>query len=242
MRCFKATIAYDGAYFSGYAKQPNKLGVQDKIESALNLLGIKSAVVAAGRTDKGVHANNQVLSFYAPKHWNADRLFSYLAPKLAPHIVLKKLEEKNFHARFDAQKRAYRYLLTKSLKTPFLAPYIACGDFGSLDLLNTALKQFIGKHDFSMFKKEGGALTNPKRIIFNAFAYKTSIMGHECMVFSIIGDAFLRSSVRLIIQACVQHSLEKITLAAITAQIHNIQAAIRTPIMANGLYLHRVYY
>ncbi len=94
MRCFKATIAYDGAYFSGYAKQPNKLGVQDKIESALNLLGIKSAVVAAGRTDKGVHANNQALSFHAPKHWNAAKLFHYLAPKLAPHIVLKKLEEK----------------------------------------------------------------------------------------------------------------------------------------------------
>ncbi len=82
------------------------------------------------------------------------KLFHYLAPKLAPHIVLKKLEEKNFHARFDAQKRAYRYLLTKNLKTPFLAPYIACGDYGSLDALNIALKQFTGKHDFSMFKKE----------------------------------------------------------------------------------------
>ncbi len=156
MRCFKATIAYDGAYFLGYAKQPSKLGVQDKIESALNALGIKSVVIAAGRTDKGVHANNQVLSFCAPKHWNAAKLFYYLAPKLAPHVVLKKLEEKNFHARFDAQKRAYRYLLTKNLKTPFLAPYIACGDYGSLDALNTALKQFTGKHDFSMFKKKAG--------------------------------------------------------------------------------------
>ncbi|MGN8392769.1 tRNA pseudouridine(38-40) synthase TruA [Helicobacter pylori] len=242
MRCFKATIAYDGAYFLGYAKQPNKLGVQDKIEGALNMLGIKSVVVAAGRTDKGVHANNQVLSFHAPKHWNADKLFYYLAPKLAPHIVLKKLEEKNFHARFDAQKRAYRYLLTKNLKTPFLVPYIACGDYGSLDLLNTALKQFTGKHDFSMFKKEGGATTNPNRIIFNALAYTAFIMGHECVVFKIIGDAFLRSSVRLIIQTCVQYSLEKITLAEIEAQIHNLKATIRTPIMANGLYLHRVYY
>ncbi len=132
--------------------------------------------------------------------------------------------------------------MTKNLKTPFLAPYIACGDYGSLDALNTALKQFTGKHDFSMFKKEGGATTNPNRIIFNAFAYKTFIMGHECVVFRIIGDAFLRSSVRLIIQACVQYSLEKITLAEIQAQINNLKATIRTPIMANGLYLHRVYY
>ncbi|GAA6930878.1 hypothetical protein AOH283_12260 [Helicobacter pylori] len=74
------------------------------------------------------------------------------------------------------------------------------------------------------------------------FAYKTFIAGHECVVFKVIGDAFLCSSVRLIIQACVQYSLGKITLAEIQAQIHNIKAAIRTPIMANGLYLHRVYY
>ncbi len=100
MRCFKATIAYDGAYFLGYAKQPNKLGVQDKIESTLNMLGIKSVVVAAGRTDKGVHANNQVLSFHAPKHWNADKLFYYLAPKLAPHIVLKKTRRKKLPCAF----------------------------------------------------------------------------------------------------------------------------------------------
>ncbi|WP_104748444.1 tRNA pseudouridine(38-40) synthase TruA [Helicobacter cetorum] len=242
MRYFKATIAYDGAYFLGYAKQPNKLGVQDKIESALNSLGIKSAVVSAGRTDKGVHANNQVLSFSTPKHWNTTNLFYYLAPKLAPHIILKKLEEKNFHARFDAKKRAYRYLLTKNLKTPFLSPYIACENYGPLDLLNTALKQFIGKHNFSLFKKEGGARTNPERTIFKAFAYETCIMGHKCVAFKIIGDAFLRSSVRLIVQASVAYSLQKITLIELQNQINNIKATIHTPIMANGLYLHRVYY
>ena len=115
---FSATVAYDGASFSGFAKQPGQLTVQGELEQALDLLFRRPVgVVCAGRTDAGVHARGQVVSFDIDEcelrgrtPYNLRRSLNALT---CEGIVVRAVEERprGFSARFDAQWREYKYFL-----------------------------------------------------------------------------------------------------------------------------------
>ncbi len=155
MANYRLDLAYVGTGFHGYASQPNVRTVQGELEAALaRVIGpVETAV--AGRTDKGVHAAAQVVSFRTDHDIDCPRLARSLNTQLGPAVAVLALAEvpDDFHARFSATGRAYRYrVLNREAPDPFLAattyhyrPPLALG------AMREAVQVLIGSHDFASF-------------------------------------------------------------------------------------------
>ncbi len=152
---YRLDLAYLGTGFHGYATQPNVRTVQDELESALERVIGPIVTVVAGRTDKGVHATGQVLSFHADREVDCVRLQRSLNTQLKPEVAVLSLAEvpDDFHARFSATGRAYRYrVLNREAPDPFLAAttyhYRAPLDLAAMQEAGPVL---LGIHDFASF-------------------------------------------------------------------------------------------
>jgi tRNA pseudouridine38-40 synthase len=197
-----AIVSYDGSRFLGLQSQKSSENtVIGKFVSALVNVGIFSKPVAAGRTDAGVHATYQPIAFDLPPFWvenlskfGADFLRTRLNASLAPYIYIKKLYGVNsdFHPRFDARKRAYRYVISTRI-SPFCADYTAFAPSIDAAKIKSAIKLFEGEHDFSMFKKTGSETKSNVRRIFNAYAYEKDGL----FVMKFVANGFLRSQIRM---------------------------------------------
>lgn len=155
MANYRLDLAYLGTGFHGYATQPNVRTVQDELEEALELVIGPVTTVVAGRTDKGVHASAQVVSFHTDYPIDCRRLQRSLNTRLQPEIAVLDLAEvdSDFHARFSATGRAYSYqILNREAPDPFLAAtswhYRVPLDIGAM---NEAGKLLLGRHDFASF-------------------------------------------------------------------------------------------
>lgn len=248
-RKISITFSYDGSKFHGFAANfPGDFSVQSKISRALKSLQITGPFVAAGRTDRGVHALNQVISLEIPPFWEPERLKNALQNQLDPEIFIKKIDFRppNFHARFSAKRRIYRYLAQnvayeKPKNFNFLAPYISRVVILDVSSFIFAMRLFIGRHNFSHFSKRSGHL-NTFREIFAISVRQKIIFNREILVITIAGNAFLHSQIRLMIGAAIAFSAGKISKNAFFSQL---RAKSRTPFMPappNGLYLSRVIY
>lgn len=245
-------VAYDGSKFCGFSHQKNSKGllsVADFFEGVLKKIGISAKIIGSGRTDKFVHATNQVINFHTKLHMPLQKMQVLLNDRLYPFVFVKKifLADSNFHARFSAKMRFYRYICTQSELLPFYTAYIARVRHGGVHLVQTALNEFIGTHDFSLFKKNGSETKNYIRTITKAHAFHAKIHNIECLVVNIGANGFLRSQVRMMLKACFEFSLGKITLENLKRQIQNDdaltqKACVRTLAPACGLYLSRVLY
>lgn len=150
-------IAYDGAPFHGFARQPDVPTVQGTLEDALGkLFGGPVATVGAGRTDAGVHALGQVVSVAdAPADLDPvkvrDSLNGMLAPSIAVAVCAPAAAD--FHARFSARSRTYVYaILEGDVPEPFLAPTtLYHPEPLDLGVMNEAAGHLAGPHDFSSF-------------------------------------------------------------------------------------------
>ena len=112
MRNIKLIIEYDGKGFNGWQKQPNKLNIQGEIERAIKeVTGEEVELNASGRTDAGVHAISQVANFKTESNIDINKIPLALNSKLKKSIIIKKAEEVdlNFHARYNAIGKTYRY-------------------------------------------------------------------------------------------------------------------------------------
>ena len=167
---FSATVAYDGAPFAGFAKQPGQLTVQGELEQALGLLFRRPvAVVCAGRTDAGVHARGQVVSFDIDGCELRDRtpynLRRSLNALICEGIVVRAVEERprGFSARFDAQWREYKYFLATGDTPPVFTDRTAWYVGPSLDIaaMERGAAHLIGEHDFKSFCLAVSAVGKP---------------------------------------------------------------------------------
>lgn len=164
MPTYRLDLAYDGSRFHGYAKQPNVRTVQGDLEAALAPHTQGVATFVAGRTDKGVHATNQVVSFTCGELDSA-RVLRSLNTQLAPEIAAHRLVvvPDDFHARFSATGRAYRYRIRNAdvhdpLSAATVWTYAYPLDVGAM---NDAVEPLIGQHDFAAFcRKQGNRSTN----------------------------------------------------------------------------------
>jgi len=221
-------------------KQKNKKTIQGEIEKALHKLNINSFISYAGRTDKGVHALNQIISFNVPSFWKKDRLLKELNKILHPYIHIKKLKTVNssFNPRFDAKKRSYRYLISNKF-SPFTSDYITYYPNRIIDitLLKKALKLFEGEHDFEYFAKTGSEVNNYIRTIYktNIFEYKNLI------VIKIEGNGFLRGQIRIIIDFLLKINENKLTINDLKKQIDKKAFYSKHLASPNGLYLERIW-
>lgn len=175
----RMTLGYDGTNYCGWQVQPNGVSLQAVVEKALlEFTGETTRVVASGRTDAGVHAVGQVISF--PTRCTAPcRGFLHGLPVHLPDdIVVKTVDEvaSGFNARFDARRKWYRYVFHNApIRIPFLRHYA----FWQRSRLNDAamdqaVKVLVGTHDFRCFETQWPNRSSSVRTIFDARVIRTS--------------------------------------------------------------------
>ncbi|SFR52696.1 tRNA pseudouridine38-40 synthase [Robiginitalea myxolifaciens] len=235
-------FAYDGTAYHGWQRQPNAISVQQVMEECMStLLGSPLELVAAGRTDAGVHARKMVAHFdweeVLPQEDIIHRLNSFLPEDIAISAIRPVQPEA--HARFDATSRTYEYLLTQE-KDPFLHrgthrvhhPL----DF---DAMNTAASLLLEFEDFKCFSRTH---TDVKTFLCDIREAHWSQKG-ETWVFTITADRFLRNMVRAIVGTLLlvgKGSLEPEGVKTIIKSRDRSQAGASVP--AKGLYLIDIQY
>lgn len=207
------TVAYDGAPFAGFAKQPGQLTVQGELEGALALLFRRPVdVVCAGRTDAGVHARGQVVSFEVDGDELRGRSLHNLRRSLnaltREGIVVRSVDERprGFSARFDAQWREYRYFLATGDTPPVFTDRTSWYVGPNLDIaaMERGAAHLIGEHDFKSFCMAASAVGKPTcRHVSEISIAAEEILGEPHRVITVRGNAFLHSMVRTIVGTLV---------------------------------------
>lgn len=237
----KAVIAYDGSAFEGFQRQTRTpRTVTTALERALNNLGITSPVTGSGRTDAGVHATGQVIHFDLPEYWSdLSRLQTHLRSQLEA-IAVKHITQvpDDFHARFDARRRIYRYLLSTTLPSVFERRYVAHIPNLDFDRLQQALALLEGTHDFGYFKKSGSETKDDIRTVYRTRLKK--IGKYYAVYFE--ANGFLRAQVRMMLAGAFKVSHGELTFEQLKEQLkmhHRHTTHLAPP---EGLYLARVIY
>jgi tRNA pseudouridine38-40 synthase len=242
----KINIAYDGATFAGWQSQSHRNTIQDHLERAFERVGGKRVrVYGAGRTDAGVHALAQcahvdVANKLLPLTRWTEALNALLPPAI--QVLRCRYVPNNFHARFSAKGKIYRYRIWSA---PVLPPFEyrrAWHIARPLDvkLLNAAAKSFAGTHDFAGFAANRGKVAeSTTRTLYSVHVRQK---GH-CITIEFDGDGFLYKMVRLIVGSLVKCSLGKMRIDDVTARLNSGQAGpARFAAPAEGLFLVRVRY
>ena len=169
MSRYRIDLAYDGGGFHGYARQNGLRTVQGELESALaDVLGITVETAVAGRTDAGVHAWGQVASFELEDDIDGHRLTRSLNGILGPEIAVRGIEEAgaDFHARFSALSRTYRYLVDTTDAPDPLQRHHVWQVRRALDVaaMKSAVAPLRGEHDFSSFCRRVDDKTNVRKV------------------------------------------------------------------------------
>lgn len=237
-------FSYDGSRFLGSQSQPHKQSVEDELKKALAHVGIYDAPIMSSRTDKGVHALRQCASVRVGACWQnrEAKLTKELQKHLPNTINISRIYEvkDDFHARYDATARSYRYIITHSAPTPFEAKYLTYALKFDTKRADELLAIFRGSHDFSAFMKVGSDTKTSTRNII-----KTRCYTHKGKsIIMLRANGFLRSQVRLIVAAVLKAlSLEKgKDKQALKDQLSGKKMLTRMPAPATGLYLARVHY
>jgi len=204
MPTYRLDLSYDGSGFHGYARQPTVRTVQGELEAVLARILEPVDTVVAGRTDAGVHARHQVVSFPTAKPVDPDRLARSLTKLLAPEIVVYAAARApdGFSARFSATRRTYRY---RVLNRPYPDPLRRTTSWHvrePLDLgaMNRAVGYLVGEHDFASFcrRREGASTV---RTVLSAM---WSAQSGGILELEIAGTAFCHQMVRSIVAFSVE--------------------------------------
>lgn len=239
----KGIVSYDGSHYQGFQDQ-KKDGVktiQKEIERLLSYIcNSPITIFASGRTDRGVHALNQVFHFDLEVDRDINHLKYALNRMLPRDILIKSLEvvSDDFHARYSAKRKHYRYIIDR-VRNPFNVNYALFYDRKiDEELLNKGMKLFLGEHDFINFcsnKEEESYI----RTIYQ-FTYHQE---NNQLIFDIIGSGFKRYMVRMIIGTLLALNNHQIELNYIEQRLVDNQCG--TTIYnaePQGLYLMEVYY
>lgn len=249
------TLAYRGGGFHGFARQPGQLTVQGELESALRLLFHRDIeTVCAGRTDTGVHALGQVVSFEIQtqelEERPLDKLRNSLNALTPDDIAIRSIDQKpaGFSARFSAVEREYRYRFVFGEVEPlFIRPFVWwVPTVHPIDVqaMKMAAGYLVGEHDFTSFCTAASALDkNTVREILSATIFGMDHLGESCLVLQVRGNAFLHSMVRVIAGSLLEVGIRKrepLWIAEVLEAKDRRSAGQTAP--AQGLTLWRVRY
>lgn len=170
---FKLTLAYDGAEFCGWQRQPGRRTVQGELERAwLAITGESVTFNAAGRTDSGVHAAGQVVSVHSATTIPAERLADALNSQLPEDMVVVAAEQarEGFHATHDAQCKRYRYTIYTGRTRPLFLRRYAWYVPAPLDVpaMRAGGVHLLGEHDFASFQSVGSPRDSTVRTVLEA--------------------------------------------------------------------------
>lgn len=201
----KIELSYDGTNYAGWAKQPDQITIQGEIEKALaTILGVQVEVVAAGRTDAGVHATQQFIHVDIPDNYSEIENLAFRLNQLLKsdiRIIKSELAPNEFHARFSAKVRRYHYKIADGLQVlPPLSRFDTAEWFRKLDegLMNEASAQLVGTHDFKAFCKFRADQNTVRNLREFSWHRDGSILVGEFEA-----DAFCYSMVRNLVGAAV---------------------------------------
>jgi len=232
-------LEYDGAGFSGWQSQPGGNTVQDVLESALGAVaGVRVPVVCAGRTDAGVHATAQVVHFDVAVERPATAWVrganAHLPASVAVRWALPVSDE--FHARFVARGRAYRYILLNRPERPGLLAGRAGWCHRPLDVaaMQVAASCLPGEHDFSSFRASGCQAKSPVKTMYRC----TIAREGDLVIFDCCANAFLHHMVRNLVGALVYVGMGRESPAWFAALLAARDRRLGAPTFApDGLYL-----
>ena len=238
----KITLSYDGSRYLGFQVQnTTKQTVAQDLYDALKSLHIPGKITSSGRTDKNVHATNQVIHIDLPEFWtDTQKLYELLNHKLPLWIRIKYIKEvsEDFHARYSPKKRSYRYLLSTEKTSPFSSAYITYVPQVNMLRIQESLELFLGEHDFKYFQKSGGGNETTVREIFYAKVYAHK----DIYVINIKANGFLRSQIRMMIASLLKYGEGQLSLEKIQEQIDAKHQYSHTLAPAAGLYLTQIHY
>mgnify|MGYP000087624282 CR=1 FL=1 len=209
---YKVTLSYNGLAYKGWQIQPNHLSVQELVENALSTaLQQNIKVVGAGRTDTGVHASYYVAHFDSEVFIEDLSQLVFKCNTLLPKdIAFQKIEQvkDDFHARFDAKHRSYRYQITQN-KNPFVinSAYYIKRQL-DLDQMNASCEILKKHQNFKAFSK---VKTNVYTYHCNIFEAEWKLE-HNLICFEIKANRFLRNMVRAIVGTMIEVGLHTLTL------------------------------
>ncbi|RMD97564.1 MAG: tRNA pseudouridine(38-40) synthase TruA, partial [Deltaproteobacteria bacterium] len=212
LRKVKMILEYDGTRFHGWQRQPRTRTIQGELEEKLSVIVRHPVrVVAAGRTDAGVHALGQVAAFETEGRVPLDAIQKGINALLRPTVVVREIEEVplDFHPRFDAQGKRYRYrILNRSTPSAF-EHHRAWHLRTPLDVeaMAAATAHLVGEHDFSAFRASDCDAKHPIRRITAARWQRVA----DLLSFEIEGRAFLKHMVRIIVGTLVDVGLGRCT-------------------------------
>ncbi|MEM7330754.1 MAG: tRNA pseudouridine(38-40) synthase TruA [Chloroflexota bacterium] len=241
---YKACVSYDGTRFEGFQRQPKgHRTVQEELENALQAIFNKQIrIVGAGRTDSGVHASGQVISFDIKwKHSDQD-LQNALNANLPEDIAVLKIEQihDNFHPRFDATKRAYEYFIYNAPVRHPLHRNRSWWVKPKLDVekMNEAATLLIGEHDFATFGQPPQG-TRTLRAVFEAH-WKIKA---PFLIFSVQANAFLYRMVRSLVGSLKMVGEGQWSVAQFAEALEKADRSMCGPVAPpQGVYLVSVEY
>lgn len=205
MARYKVILTYDGTEFQGFQRQVEVRTVQASVESALRAIGWQnSTILAAGRTDAGVHASGQVIAFDYEWNHSPEELRSALNANLPADVSARSVEPVgiNFHPRFSATARRYRYrIFCDDVRHPLLERYAwRVWPPVTADVLQEVAAHFVGRHDFSAF----GTPPQPGGSSVRQIFASTWLNDELELTFEILGNAFLYHMVRRLVSFQVE--------------------------------------
>jgi tRNA pseudouridine38-40 synthase len=243
-RRLRLLVAYDGAPFSGFARQRGRRTVQGELEAALSRLAHRAVTsVGAGRTDTGVHARGQVVHADVPGTLDPARVRATLNAVLGPAIVVRDAgwAAPGFDARFSARRRTYVYRVDDGPSPDPLRRHTTFHHRRPLDLdrMRAAAAHLVGEHDYASFCRGRGGATTVRRL--REVTVERDTRG--IVAVTVVADAFCHQMVRSI----VGHLLEvgdgrrdpAATAAVLAARDRNRAGMVAPP---HGLVLESVAY
>lgn len=244
MRRIRLIIEYDGTNYVGWQTQPNGLAVQQVIEKELFCVtGEEIALHASGRTDSGVHALAQVAHFDTQARMPADKFAFALNAGLPRDIRIRYSgeAEPDFHARFSAKRKQYRYTLQTGEHARAFLRNTALHVHGRLseDILHATAKDVLGSHDFRAFMAANTTMEHTVREIYRSEWTREG----ELLYYDVEGNGFLYNMVRILVGtmlAAAKGTLPPDAMKKALSSCKRQDAGPTAP--AHGLMLMRVVY
>ena len=246
MRRICLLLEYEGTHYHGWQIQPDVVTVQEVLERSLSaILGEKTRVFGAGRTDAGVHALGQVAHFVTESTIDVNALFRAINSLLPHDIVARAVIEVDatFHARKSALKKRYEYWIRNDpLRSVFTRRFMWHLKVPlDLESMRKGARCFVGEHDFSSFQAAGcEAGINPVRTISHL---EIEMSAGKALRISVEGNSFLRHMVRNIVGTLVEVGTGRIrveSISGILAAGDRRKAGRTAP--AKGLFLKWIEY
>lgn len=234
------TISYDGSKFWGFQRLNEENSIQKCLENALSKINKKEVVVkGAGRTDRGVHANGQCVSFKLDIKIENDGLKKALNSILKPYIYVKEIEvvDDDFHARFNVLRKKYIYKINLGEYNPLLSDYVYQTEY-KLDIkkMREVADLYLGVHNFHNFVS--GERNDSTAIIYDI----EFIREGDILNISFIGKSFYRYMVRNLVGMMIEVGRGKEEIVKVVEMLDSTDEINGYTAPACGLYLDKIEY